>query len=239
MHCTVPNVIKTRPRPANATADFMGIKNGLTDSQGTVFSWFPRYFSYFSKLTRNCVSKIAFDIGQQEGKRPNGSNQNSNQKPRNFPDMTNVKAQLSAEEAALYDRQIRLWGLDGQTRLRQAHVAIVFDAQTLLVDEIVKHVMLSGLGNLSLLSPAEPVVAFDLNPRVSVQWVEWAEGVDAFPETLTALVLLGSNHQRLVRTSLQVFDLFAQDCSGCLVSRKRRKIYGRRRVWIGRRLDVL
>ena len=32
---------------------------------------------------------------------------------------------VTEDEAALYDRQIRLWGLEAQNHMRQAHVAVV------------------------------------------------------------------------------------------------------------------
>lgn len=57
-------------------------------------------------------------------------------------------ADITRDEVSLYDRQIRLWGLDGQRRLHEANVLVVgFDAVTV---EVVKNVVLAGVGALTI-----------------------------------------------------------------------------------------
>ncbi|ODV93532.1 hypothetical protein PACTADRAFT_5311 [Pachysolen tannophilus NRRL Y-2460] len=55
---------------------------------------------------------------------------------------------LSADEIALYDRQIRLWGIDAQTRIRSSKILIV--NLSYVGVEIVKNLMLSGIGQLTI-----------------------------------------------------------------------------------------
>lgn len=56
---------------------------------------------------------------------------------------------LSAEERAIYDRQLRVWGLDAQRRLREGRVLLV--GCNGLATEIAKNIVLSGVGHLTLL----------------------------------------------------------------------------------------
>ncbi|OLL22262.1 DNA damage tolerance protein RHC31 [Neolecta irregularis DAH-3] len=52
------------------------------------------------------------------------------------------------DELALYDRQIRLWGIDAQARMRTAHVLII--NLSALSNEIAKNLVLAGIGQLSV-----------------------------------------------------------------------------------------
>ncbi|WFD29986.1 E1 ubiquitin-activating enzyme [Malassezia sp. CBS 17886] len=56
---------------------------------------------------------------------------------------------VTADEAALYDRQIRLWGLDTQNRMRSAHVVIV--GLTGTAAEVVKNTVLAGVGSVTVI----------------------------------------------------------------------------------------
>ncbi|XP_028418274.1 SUMO-activating enzyme subunit 1-like [Dendronephthya gigantea] len=60
---------------------------------------------------------------------------------------------ISADEAALYDRQIRLWGLDAQKRLRASKVLLV--GVNGLGAEICKNIVLCGVKSLMLLDDQE------------------------------------------------------------------------------------
>ncbi|KAK9467429.1 hypothetical protein V1512DRAFT_261174 [Lipomyces arxii] len=62
--------------------------------------------------------------------------------------MTEEK-QISADEIALYDRQIRLWGMAAQTRMRSANVLLVNIGA--LANEIAKNIVLAGIGSLTVL----------------------------------------------------------------------------------------
>ncbi|KAB0797313.1 hypothetical protein PPYR_08307 [Photinus pyralis] len=57
--------------------------------------------------------------------------------------------ELSAAEAELYDRQIRLWGIESQSRLRAANVLLIGIRG--LGSEIAKNILLSGINSLTIL----------------------------------------------------------------------------------------
>ncbi|SMN19830.1 similar to Saccharomyces cerevisiae YPR180W AOS1 Subunit of a heterodimeric nuclear SUMO activating enzyme (E1) with Uba2p [Maudiozyma saulgeensis] len=56
---------------------------------------------------------------------------------------------LSADEIALYDRQIRLWGMAAQANMRSAKVLLINIGS--IGTEIAKNIVLSGIGNLCVL----------------------------------------------------------------------------------------
>ncbi|MBN3300678.1 SAE1 enzyme, partial [Amia calva] len=63
--------------------------------------------------------------------------------------MVEKEAIISEEEAAQYDRQIRLWGLDAQKRLRASRVLLV--GLRGLGAEVAKNLILAGVKGLTLL----------------------------------------------------------------------------------------
>lgn len=67
------------------------------------------------------------------------------------PDMlaTAPTGTISADEIALYDRQIRLWGMQVQQRLRHANVLLI--GMRGLGNEIAKNLVLAGIGTLTVL----------------------------------------------------------------------------------------
>ncbi|KAK7207895.1 hypothetical protein BZA70DRAFT_293202 [Myxozyma melibiosi] len=65
--------------------------------------------------------------------------------------MTDDK-KISADEIALYDRQIRLWGIAAQTRMREANVLLITAGA--LSNEIAKNIVLAGIGSLTVLDSA-------------------------------------------------------------------------------------
>jgi ubiquitin-like 1-activating enzyme E1 A len=66
---------------------------------------------------------------------------------------------LSADEIALYDRQIRLWGAQAQERIRSANILLV--SLRALGTEIAKNLTLAGIRSLTVIDD-EPVTEFDL-----------------------------------------------------------------------------
>ncbi|GFS09026.1 SUMO-activating enzyme subunit 1 [Elysia marginata] len=58
---------------------------------------------------------------------------------------------ITEDEAELYDRQIRLWGLDAQRRLRAASVLLI--GMKGLGAEIAKNIILSGVKSVTLMDP--------------------------------------------------------------------------------------
>jgi ubiquitin-like 1-activating enzyme E1 A len=59
--------------------------------------------------------------------------------------------ELSADEIALYDRQLRLWGIKAQNRMRKAKVLLI--TMKALGNEIAKNLVLAGIGSLTVLDP--------------------------------------------------------------------------------------
>ncbi|BFZ61139.1 E1 ubiquitin-activating protein aos1 [Saitoella coloradoensis] len=74
------------------------------------------------------------------------------------PDVPPIEA-ISADEIALYDRQIRLWGLQAQQRLRNANILLI--SLHALAAETAKNLVLAGIGRLTLLDP-HPISSSDL-----------------------------------------------------------------------------
>ncbi|KAJ3340205.1 hypothetical protein HDU93_007295 [Gonapodya sp. JEL0774] len=72
---------------------------------------------------------------------------------------TNGLAQINDDEAQLYDRQIRLWGMDAQTRMRNASVCVINLGA--LSTEVIKNIVLAGIGSLTIVDN-ENVSAKDL-----------------------------------------------------------------------------
>ena len=72
---------------------------------------------------------------------------------------TYVAPGLSADDFALYDRQIRLWGAQAQERIRNAHILLV--SLRALGTEIAKNLTLAGISSLTIVDD-EPVTEEDL-----------------------------------------------------------------------------
>ncbi|KAF8758685.1 ThiF family [Rhizoctonia solani] len=66
---------------------------------------------------------------------------------------------ITEDEAALYDRQIRLWGLDAQQRMRNATVLII--RLKGVATEAIKNIVLAGIGKLIIVDE-EVVMETDL-----------------------------------------------------------------------------
>ena len=69
---------------------------------------------------------------------------------------------LKKDEVALYDRQIRLWGMEAQTRLRNSKVLVINVGA--LANEIIKNIVLAGIGSLTILD-ANTVTESDLGAQ--------------------------------------------------------------------------
>src|SRR5271167_652730 len=64
-------------------------------------------------------------------------------------DMASAGEELSADEIALYDRQLRLWGIEAQNRMRKANVLLI--TMKALGNEIAKNLVLAGIGSLTVM----------------------------------------------------------------------------------------
>ncbi|CAL1275474.1 unnamed protein product [Larinioides sclopetarius] len=87
--------------------------------------------------------------------------------------MSNENDHITEDEAALYDRQIRLWGLDCQKRLREAKVLII--GLNGLGAEVVKNLTLSGVKSITIMDET-PVSAADTTAQFFVSGCEPGEG---------------------------------------------------------------
>ncbi|KAL9230448.1 hypothetical protein vseg_005797 [Gypsophila vaccaria] len=74
--------------------------------------------------------------------------------------MTMDGEELTEQETALYDRQIRVWGADAQRRLSKAHVLVGGMKGT--AAEFCKNVVLAGVGSVTLVDDS-PVTEESLN----------------------------------------------------------------------------
>ncbi|GAA5930472.1 uncharacterized protein JCM15063_004814 [Sporobolomyces koalae] len=57
---------------------------------------------------------------------------------------------ITEDEAKLYDRQLRLWGVEAQNRMRSAHVLLAGSFRGVST-EVAKNIVLAGIGKLTLL----------------------------------------------------------------------------------------
>ncbi|KAE8382085.1 hypothetical protein BDV26DRAFT_254309 [Aspergillus bertholletiae] len=78
---------------------------------------------------------------------------------------SNTAQSISADEIALYDRQIRLWGVKAQEKLRSANILLItFKA---LANEVAKNLVLAGIGTLTIVDH-ETVKEEDLSAQFFV-----------------------------------------------------------------------
>ncbi|KAF8527508.1 hypothetical protein BU17DRAFT_81694 [Hysterangium stoloniferum] len=60
---------------------------------------------------------------------------------------------ITEDEAALYDRQIRLWGLEAQQRMRNATICVINLRG--VATELIKNIVLAGIGSLIVVDPKD------------------------------------------------------------------------------------
>lgn len=78
---------------------------------------------------------------------------------------------LSKEETQLYDRQLRLWGVQSQQRLQQSKVALI--GLNAVQSEIAKNIILAGLNELTIfdwvkVEPRHTIPHLFLDPKSSI-----------------------------------------------------------------------
>ncbi|KAG0319390.1 SUMO-activating enzyme subunit 1 [Dissophora globulifera] len=128
------------------------------------------------------------------------------------------------DEAALYDRQIRLWGLEAQHRMRNASILIA--GMRALSNEVCKNIILAGVGSITILEhgtvteedlgaqfllrqedlgrnrgEAAAEKARHLNPRVKVvvDQEDIAQKPDAFFAQFNVVCLTGCSPDQMIR----------------------------------------
>ncbi|KAF7269622.1 hypothetical protein GWI33_017347 [Rhynchophorus ferrugineus] len=117
--------------------------------------------------------------------------------------------QLSAVEAELYDRQIRLWGIESQERLRAANILLI--GVRGLGSEIAKNILLSGINSLVILDDGvvteeEQHKNFLLN-RDSIG-KKIAEEVLIKAQALNPLVKISADTSNPVKKDTKFFESF-------------------------------
>lgn len=76
--------------------------------------------------------------------------------------MSNIK-ELTKDEAELYDRQIRLWGVQSQQKISSTKILVI--GLTGLASEITKNLVLAGINCLTILDWYK-VQSKDLTPHI-------------------------------------------------------------------------
>jgi ubiquitin-like 1-activating enzyme E1 A len=76
--------------------------------------------------------------------------------------------EVTDDESALYDRQIRLWGLEAQKRIKNSHLCVLAKNVNGLVNEILKNIILAGIGHVTLISDHQMASERDLASAFSV-----------------------------------------------------------------------
>ncbi|KAJ5263811.1 DNA damage tolerance protein rad31 [Penicillium angulare] len=81
---------------------------------------------------------------------------------------------ISADEIALYDRQIRLWGMQAQEKIRSANILLI--TVKALANEVAKNLVLAGIGSLTIIDH-ESVTENDLDAQFFMEEVYRDEGI--------------------------------------------------------------
>lgn len=93
---------------------------------------------------------------------------------------TSITASLSAEEIALYDRQIRLWGAQAQERIRSAKILLV--SLRALGTEIAKNLILAGVNSLTIIDDSE-ITEEDLGAQYFLRHEDVGQPVSTTPDS--------------------------------------------------------
>ncbi|KAK9870538.1 hypothetical protein WA026_008100 [Henosepilachna vigintioctopunctata] len=116
---------------------------------------------------------------------------------------------LSAVEAELYDRQIRLWGIESQEKLRAANVLLINCRG--LGCEIAKNILLSGINSLtvlddSLVTEEEQIKNFFLTKESIGK--KLAEAILPKAQSLNPLVKITADCENPVEKNANFFEAF-------------------------------
>ncbi|KAL6889829.1 hypothetical protein HDV57DRAFT_508076 [Trichoderma longibrachiatum] len=91
---------------------------------------------------------------------------------------------ITADEIALYDRQIRLWGMAAQAKIQNANILLI--TIRALANEIAKNLVLAGIGSLTVLDSA-PVTEADLGAQFLLAEVDNPVGMNRAEAASAAL----------------------------------------------------
>lgn len=124
-------------------------------------------------------------------------------RPDEQPSITEPR-ELTGEEAALYDRQIRLWGLEAQRKLASSSVLLAGHVCSLTAQEVAKNVLLAGVMRLGL-------VEYDDNYRKPPRSF-LGENVPAIVQSLKEMNPL-VDVQVISKSCLEVVEQFSVVCA--------------------------
>ncbi|KAL8706657.1 MAG: hypothetical protein Q9201_000291 [Fulgogasparrea decipioides] len=121
---------------------------------------------------------------------------------------TSLDLQL-ADEIALYDRQIRLWGVKAQERLRSANILLI--GMKALANEIAKNLVLAGIGSLTILDD-QSITEEDLGSQffISELHVGMNRAAAAVPQvrTLNPRVALHADMENILLKPPEFYSMF-------------------------------
>lgn len=112
---------------------------------------------------------------------------------------------ITEDEASLYDRQIRLWGLDAQNRMRSATILVL--CLRSLAHETIKNLVLAGIGRLIIMDEGD-VTEEDLGPGFLFREEDGAVGK---PRTASALPQIQSLNPLVSLTAIPTLAPFVRD----------------------------
>ncbi|KAG8830128.1 hypothetical protein FRC18_008601 [Serendipita sp. 400] len=114
-----------------------------------------------------------------------------------------MSAAITEDEAALYDRQIRLWGLEAQQKMRNATVLVI--RLRGVATEAIKNIVLAGIGKLIVIDDTT-VQPEDINAGFFFREedIDTKKRVDAAKphiQSLNPLVIVEVSHDLSVLTN--------------------------------------
>ncbi|VAI77313.1 unnamed protein product [Triticum turgidum subsp. durum] len=131
-----------------------------------------------------------------------------------------AEEELTAQETALYDRQIRVWGVDAQKRLSKAHVLVCGVNGTTI--EFCKNIVLAGVGSLSLMDD-HMVTEDDLNSNFLIPHDESVYGGKSRAEVcceslkdfnpMVRVAVAKGNPSLIDGTFIDMFDIIVVSCA--------------------------
>ncbi|RSH90782.1 hypothetical protein EHS25_009957 [Saitozyma podzolica] len=113
--------------------------------------------------------------------------------------------QITEDEASLYDRQIRLWGLEAQNRMRSSSVLLL--SLRSLAHETIKNLVLAGIGRLIVMDEGV-VTEEDLGGGFLFREEEGAVGQE---RTAAALPQIASLNPLVSLTAIPTLSPFVRD----------------------------
>jgi ubiquitin-like 1-activating enzyme E1 A len=93
------------------------------------------------------------------------------------PEAQEPNDSISADEIALYDRQIRLWGVQAQENIRKANVLLI--SIKALANEVAKNLVLAGINSLTIIDH-EVVQENDLGAQFFISEADIGKNVRIF-----------------------------------------------------------